>query len=224
MLSDNQVMLEDERKKVADRLRQAMREEGITNTALAEAVGVSVQAVGFWLKTGKVSRNRLPQIAKTVHKTVDWLLTGKKPEERLEPGPKVGIQKKIPVVGTAQLGDNGFWHEIEYPVGHGDGYIEAPTADPNAYALRVKGHSMHPAIRDGWFVVVEPNREPIPGEYVMVRLKDGRSMVKEFLWMRDGQVNVQSINEDRRYTFDLQEVDKIHYVGPIVPPSKRRFE
>lgn len=55
----------------------------------------------------------------------------------------------IPVVGSAQLGDNGHFCDLEYPVGHGDGSIDWPTKDPNAYALRCNGESMKPRIRHG---------------------------------------------------------------------------
>lgn len=61
------------------------------------------------------------------------------------------------MVGTAQLGDDGYFCELQYPVGHGDGRINWPTRDPNAYALRCKGESMKPRIRHGEFVVIEPN-------------------------------------------------------------------
>ncbi|MEN9316499.1 MAG: hypothetical protein RIS35_2892, partial [Pseudomonadota bacterium] len=60
---------------------------------------------------------------------------------------------RIPVVGTAQLGDNGHFVELEYPVGHGDGYVDIASRDPNAYALRCRGDSMKPRIQAGEFVV-----------------------------------------------------------------------
>lgn len=52
----------------------------------------------------------------------------------------------IPVVGTAQLGSDGYWLETAHPTGSGDGKINLPTADLNAYSLRVVGDSMHPRI------------------------------------------------------------------------------
>jgi hypothetical protein len=74
-------MLETERKAVGARLRIAMKETAVSNTTLAEAAGVSVQAVTGWLKTGKIARERIPVVAATVRRSVDWLLTGRGPAQ-----------------------------------------------------------------------------------------------------------------------------------------------
>lgn len=124
---------------------------------------------------------------------------------------------EVPVVGTAQLGDNGHWSELEYPVGHGDGYINYPTRDRNAYALRCKGDSMKPRIKDGEFVIIEPNSEPLPGDEILLKTRDGRVMVKTLLYKRDGKVHVMSVNEAHPpQAFDIADIDKIHPVAAIV--------
>lgn len=126
----------------------------------------------------------------------------------------------VPVVGTAQLGDDGYWLELDYPTGEGEGFIRYPTKDPNTYALRVKGDSMRPRIKPGEFVVIEPNHSVAPGEEVMVKTVDGRSMVKLLGWRRAGIVELQSVNEDHRpITLDEKDIAVMHYVGAIVKPS-----
>lgn len=80
-------MLETGRQAVATRLRVAMKEAGVANTTLAEAAGVSIQAVSGWLRTGKIARERIPVVAATVRCSVDWLLTGNEPIEIREQGP-----------------------------------------------------------------------------------------------------------------------------------------
>lgn len=131
--------------------------------------------------------------------------------------------RKVPVVGTASLGMDGYWTDLEYPKGQGDGYFEFPTTDKDAYALQVRGGSMHPAIRSGWYVVIEPNKTPQMGEFVMVKLADGRSTVKEFLWHRDGEYILNAIATNDRLVVAEDEVEAIHHVGGILPPSGRRF-
>lgn len=133
-----------------------------------------------------------------------------------------GTLRKVPVVGSASLGLDGFWSELEYPVGHGDGFMEHFSSDANAYALRVRGDSMFPAIRDGNIVVVEPNTPPVVGEFVMVQLHDGRSTVKEFLWHKGGVYAFQAVNGQARLTLDESQVSKVHFVGAILPGSKVR--
>lgn len=141
-----------------------------------------------------------------------------------EDGPYVVGFKPTPVVGTAQLGPDGYWDEIDYPVGHGDGFVDVPTRDPNAYALRVKGQSMAPAIRDGWLVVCEPNSEPIPGEYVLVKTVDGRSMIKELLYSKPEGVSLMSVNDGYgRINLTWDEIEKMHPAPFIISPSKHRL-
>lgn len=122
-----------------------------------------------------------------------------------------------PVVGTVQLGDDGYWHELEYPVGHGEGFVRYPTKDANTYALRVKGDSMRPRIKPGEFVVIEPNAAFGPGDEVMVQTKDGRSMIKQLGSRRDGLIELLSVNEDHKpITLEEKDVEKIHHVGGIL--------
>lgn len=130
--------------------------------------------------------------------------------------------RRVPVVGTASLGMDGYWTDLEYPVGHGDGYFEFPTTDKDAYVLQVRGGSMHPAIRSGWYVVIEPNKQIQMGEFVMVKLTDGRSTVKEFLWHRDGEYVLNAVATNERLVIDEGDIDVIHHVGGILPPSGRQ--
>lgn len=169
------------------------------------------------------------RIADALGVTLVWLLDGKEPKEiqmvaggdhpesNAEPAPRMAPPRRIPVVGTAQLGDNGFWAELEYPVGHGDGYILLPTRDTHAYALRCRGNSMRPRIRDGEYVVVEPGTPPIPGDEVLVRATDGRVMVKTLLYRRDGRVHLLSVNEAHPpVALEERDIEVIHPVTAIV--------
>lgn len=128
---------------------------------------------------------------------------------------------RIPVVGHAKLGDNAHFVELEYPVGHGDGYIDLPSRDPNAYALRCDGDSMTPRIQHGEFVVIEPGTEPSPGDEVLVKAADGRVMIKKYLYRRDGRVHLVSVNEAHKpIVLDTSQVEAMHYVGAIVKRSR----
>lgn len=138
-------------------------------------------------------------------------------ETNAEDGPRIGTAIKVPVVGSAQLGDNGFRAELEYPVGHGDGYVTFAASDPAAYALRCIGDSMKPRIKAGEFVVVYPSQQPGPGDEVLVRFTDGRVMIKEMLYVRDDVLHLLSVNEAHgKVTAPLAEVEKLHYVAAIV--------
>lgn len=137
-----------------------------------------------------------------------------------EAGTMSKTMRRVPIVGTARMGDDGFYEEISFAPGAGDGHIDMATTDPNAYGLRVRGDSMSPAIRDGWYVLVEPNGRPNVGEYVLLKLKDGQRMVKELLFQRTQSIEIMSVNGEQRRTIYRDELEAIQPVAAVVSPSK----
>lgn len=206
-----------------DNLRYARRRAGLTQDQLGERMGVSRIAVTNWESGDFPEAGRLPQLAAALSTTVGELFDGHQMSVSENPSgyalPPPGTHYP-PVVGTAQLGDDGYWLELNFPAGHGDGFVLYPSRDPNAYALRCKGDSMRPRIKPGEFVAVEPNHPYTPGDEVVVRDKRERVMVKVFNFERNGSIEVSSINEDHKpFTIDLSEIRVIHYVAGIVKPS-----
>lgn len=197
-----------------------MEQIGLSQEDLAERLGCTQGAVGHWL-----SGRREPKLD-----TINQVLAevGLPPlafhdaeESNVEPGPPVSSPyREIKILGTAQMGTEGYWHALD----EADGVVDVPSRDPGAYALRLKGDSMAPAIRSGWIAVCEPNGRLVPGEYVMIRLVDGESMLKELLYANEVEVSVMSVNDAYgRRTIPIEQIDQIHYVGAIVPPSKIRL-
>ena len=140
-------------------------------------------------------------------------------ESNVEQGPQItSAPRKINIVGTAQMGSDGYWSGLD----GNEGWVETYSRDEDAYALRLKGDSMAPAIRNGWIAVCEPNHRLVPGEYVMVTTTDGQSMVKELLFENEESVSLMSVNAayGERRSIAWTDIDKIHYVGNILAPSK----
>lgn len=144
-----------------------------------------------------------------------------KDEGNVEPGPDItSPYREIKIRGTAQMGTEGYWYALD----EAEGVVDVPSRDPDAYALRLKGDSMAPAIRSGWVAIIEPRHRLVPLEYVMIQLRDGECMLKELLQANDEEVVVQSVNEQfGRRTIPADQIETIHYVGHIVAPSKVRL-
>ncbi|MDE1009988.1 MAG: hypothetical protein OSB38_30450, partial [Paraburkholderia fungorum] len=168
---------------VQRRVLTIMDETGATAAQLAEAAGIPEITVADWIQGSsvKIPLEAAVGIQEKYGYNVVWVSLGK--GEKKIPGihhadPFNPIPfpagKRIPVLGMAQLGDNGFWAEVEYPVGHGDGYLDFPSRDHDAYGIRCIGDSMLPRIKDGEFVVIEPNHPVENGDEVLVKAKDGR--------------------------------------------------
>lgn len=127
----------------------------------------------------------------------------------------------VPVVGKAMLGPEGYFEAIDYPVGHGEGFLNIYSSDPEAYGLRVVGNSMNPRIKNNEFVLIEPNREYVAGDEVLVKTAKGQAMIKEFIYYRDGQYRFDSVNADYDPIFIHEdEVEDVQYVGAIVKSSR----
>ncbi|MEJ7932548.1 S24 family peptidase [Ramlibacter sp. AN1015] len=142
------------------------------------------------------------------------------PSHTLEFAGVVSSGGHVPVVGTAKMGEDGFYEEISSIPGAGDGHLEHTSRDPHAYALRVRGDSMHPAIRDGSYVVIEPSGQLVPGEYVLVKLRSGQKMVKELLIERTDSIEIVSVNGGTRRTIYREELDSVQPVAAIFSRSK----
>ncbi|VCZ57922.1 hypothetical protein BANRA_02725 [Acinetobacter baumannii] len=112
----------------------------------------------------------------------------------------------VPVKSYSKMGMDGYYTEMGYLGNGGDGYVPSLTAGPNAYAVRGTGDSMYPAIRNGWYVVCDPDAEPTPTEFVEVQLKDGRRTIKEFIGIVNNVLHLLAVNGEARMTIDMEDV------------------
>lgn len=130
------------------------------------------------------------------------------------------IIRRTPVIGSARMGSDGYYTDA--CIENLDGWVDSYSTDKDAYALQVKGDSMHPAIRHGSFVVVEPNGQCVPGEYVAIAMTDGRKMVKELVILRELEVVVESVNGNHRQTLERLKIQVMHPIASVVAASKWR--
>lgn len=208
---------------LAERIREAMGE--MKPADLARKTGVSGGAVTQWLdgSTKGLKAEVAAELELATGYRSTWIVTGKGPKTvapAFEYAGKVEPGRRVPVVGTAKMGEDGYYEEISSIPGAGDGYIEHTSRDPYAYCLRVRGDSMHPAIRDGSYVVVEPGGQLVPGEYVLLKMRDGRKMVKELLIERPDSIEIESVNGGQRRTIYRDELESIQPVAAIFSRSK----
>lgn len=204
-----------------DRLFEEARERDFSDADLARFLGITQQRLHNWRARGSIPTSAALEIERKFGWPPGRLVYGTKTLGTAEPHAAYNTDSGVPVVGTAQAGDDGYWDELQYPVGHGDGFIRYPSRDANCYALRVKGDSMRPRIKPGEFLIIEPNSPTIPGEEVLVTTVHGKSMVKILGPQRDGMVELQSVNEDHRpITLDRSEIRFMHYIAAIVKANR----
>jgi len=138
----------------------------------------------------------------------------------VEPAPELKKARSIPVTGSVRAGPDGYLVQDNTP----DGWVTYWTGDPRAYALRIKGDSMHPRYRAGEFVVVTPSIEAQPGRDVVVKLHDGNCVLKQLNWVRGDELQLLSINNGYEpMTIGRQEIDCVERVAGSVGPDSMVF-
>ncbi len=218
---ENQAMLEDRKEEaqrtLAENFAKALAEGRTTPREIAEALDITEQAVSNWKRTGKIATENLPEVARLTGWTIAALMGVPEPSNVAD-APALSGSRWVPVVGHVKAGPDGYLEELQYPVGEGEGYVEYWVRDTSAYAVRVKGDSMHPRYRAGEFIVVTPGIEATPGRDVVVKLRDGRKLLKQLNWIRDGEIQLLSINNGYApLTISLEEVESVHRVAGQVP-------
>ncbi len=122
--------------------------------------------------------------------------------------------RRIPLIGMAQAGANGFFDDGGYPAGAGWDEVSIPeVGDPHAYALEIAGDSMEPVFRDGDMVVISPSAPIRRGDRVVVRTARGEAMAKQLVRRSARRIELRSLNpEHPDYSFDLAEVAWMHRI------------
>lgn len=208
--------------------------------SIAKECEVSRPTVSAWFKNPEkvatISRTNAEKICAKFSLTVSpaWLAEGIGPKE-LPAGsaahviaehsnvePALGLKKSrlIPITGSVRGGDDGYLVQDTVP----DGWVEYWTGDPEAYVLRIKGDSMHPRYRAGEFVVITPSIEAQSGRDVVVKLTNGKCLLKQLNWMRGDEVQLLSINNGYApMTIPREEVECINRVAGSVGADSMVF-
>ncbi|MBV8398192.1 MAG: helix-turn-helix transcriptional regulator [Acetobacteraceae bacterium] len=130
------------------------------------------------------------------------------------PAPSRTMSRRIPLIGFAQAGGDGFFDDGGFPVGGGWDEVTLPDiADPHAYALEISGDSMEPVFRDGDTVIVSPSAPIRRGDRVVVRTMRGEVMAKELARRSARRVELRSLNPAHpNYNFEVPEVLWMHRI------------
>ena len=201
------------------RIRERRLAKGLkSHQALAELVGVAWQTVQQWEKDGGTApnRSRIDKVAEVLGVTVEWLRTGQGSAEpgNIEPGPTIKSDREYPLISWVEAGQ---WTELcdNFQPGSAEEWKPChKDLGECGYVLRVKGFSMTAGdgasltFPEGILLYVNPDAEPLPGKYVIVRRKNSSEATFKKLTMVDGEPYLEAINPNwpNRY-LKLEEGD-----------------
>lgn len=191
-----------------DRIKAARRHGKVTQVQLAGRLGIDQSSVSN-LESGKsASSSYSYQIAKICGVNPDWLVMGTGEmilesrvredgsEYDVSPGPNI-VQGQIPIISYVRAGD---FCEAEDPFEPGDADewlpFRPPGAGPRTYALKVEGESNDPRIRNGEVVIVDPDRPPDPGKYVVAKRHSDSKVTLKQLSLAEGEYFLKPGNRD----------------------------
>ena len=163
--------------------KSRMKEIRVTQEALAEKLGVTQGAIGHWL-----NGRREPSLDIIISIFNALGMPGVKfnnsgevindSDVELAPAP-IGL-RQIPIISYVQAG---CWTE-SCDCRAMDGSIETITTDLDlgsmAFALEVRGDSMAPEILEGDVVVIDPDVDPLPGDYVVAKNGSHEATLKQY--------------------------------------------
>ncbi|MGC9270711.1 S24 family peptidase [Acidiphilium sp.] len=108
--------------------------------------------------------------------------------------------RRVPVIGLAQAGQDGFFDDGGYPTGGGWDHVALPRTeaaladDPHAFGLTIHGDSMQPVYREGDIIVVSPAAPVRIGDRVVARTIEGEVMAKVLAKRSAKRVDLASFN------------------------------
>jgi SOS-response transcriptional repressor LexA len=184
---DRQPQIEDDPQMndLNEKIRYALKRASLTQTAAAQRIGVTPQSVYKWIKTGQIDKTNLQKLADLTGLRIDWFLGEN--EKSWVPNDPDSLMLQIPGVRPTRQ------HVDLFPL---ISYAQAATlADPeeriapadaedwlpwpypcsiSTYALPVRGTSMESEFFENEIVLVDPERAPKSGDFVIAKLERHR--------------------------------------------------
>ena len=193
--------------------------KGFSPSGLAKRAGLDPTTFNRSKRTSREGKPRWPS-TESVSKILD--ATGTSVGDfiaLLEQGNEGDGPFRVPVIGFAQAGDQGFFDDAGFPAGAGWDEVAFPDiGDPSAYALEITGESMVPVYRDGDIIIVSPQASIRRGDRIVVKTREGEVMAKQLRRKTAKRIELQSLNPD--YPDRQLEVDEIDWMARIVWASQ----
>ena len=194
------------------KLRQLLAERGLKQIELAEKIGVGKSTVSNWLSGDREpNRTQRKKLAEFFGITEAELFGAPPPIEKLP-------VQKVPVITWVNASKFAEIPDLVY--GYAEDYIYAPVKGERLFALRVEGDCMEPEFIDGDIIVVNPDIEPLPNDYVVaIDLDCNRATFKQYKQYNDTIV-LHPLNP-KYPDIVLKHLDRWKIVGKVVAKIKK---
>jgi len=224
-------------KEIAERIRLLVKYYG-SQRRLVKELGVHKNTLSNWVKgRHKPDSDSLRLISEATGVSLEWLSRGegemyprrhqeyysikpKTEDNTLLPGDvhELGHGRQVPVVGMVHAG---IWAEANdggYPPGAASDYVITDLPGKNLFAVRVEGDSMKPEFQEGDIIIIDPDLEPKPGDYILAKVEEENEATFKKLGVAEiggkHYVVLKPLNRD--YEDQLIEPDQVRLIGKVV--------
>jgi len=198
------------------RLKELRKAKNVSQTLLAEMLGVSQQAVGKW-ESGRSSPDpqTVADIASYFGVTADYLL-GCSDMRHFPEYENNTNGAFLPVIGTVRAGYGALAFEDDY------GTEIADVRRPEDYFyLMVRGDSMEPRIHSGDLALIRRQPDVNSGDLAVV-LVDGEEGTLKKVIKKDGMLILQPYNPNYpAMIYSGEDLNYIQIVGKVVETKTR---
>jgi phage repressor protein C with HTH and peptisase S24 domain len=221
-------------KTLAERLRMALTEAGISQSELSRRVGVTRSAVSLWFggTTTSLDGDNLLKTAEVLDISPVWLNTGRGRMKRgenkeipLHDNPEYPAIKRVKIkisAGVTGFGVEPLNDEHAPIVFHRSWYESNGYKPESLLAIKVTGASMETGLFDGdWVVINTDDVTPRDGVAYALNL-DGETVVKR-LFRTDGIWVAASDNLDKRIYRDRPLNGETFIIGRVVHKQSERI-
>lgn len=208
-----------------ERLKDLLKEKGITNTKFCEDIQINKNQIRRWEVKGTTpNRTTLTVIANYFGVSVEYLLgqtDDRSPEEKA-PSYEEGSNaifldsdkiRMIPLFESVSAGFGAYPDEqvIDYiPL-----YISNPHEAKETLCITVRGDSMYPKIEDGDVIQVHKQDSVDSGRIAVVLIDGMEAVVKKVTYGADW-IELHSINpEYKTRRFEGQSVTRVRVLGQV---------
>lgn len=210
-------------KKFSDRLRDARKSRKMTQQELAKKSGVSQTTISDIERGRNESSTELPALAKALGMSVDDLLTGKGVIDHSNVSFAADAEThRIPVINSIQAGN---WREICDTFAPTEVLMTHLELSSKAFSLIIDGFSMSPDFAPGDRVIIDPDVQPTPGDFVAAVNGSNEATFKKY---RERGVDLSGctifelvpLNQD--YPTLRSDVEHISIIGTMMEHRKYR--
>lgn len=199
---------------LADRVFKRRSELGITQTEAAEKAGIKQQSWAS-IEDGKTLKPRnIVGIAEALQCDPAWLMNG----GVFLPVSEVNT-RRIPLISYVQAGALATKSTIESLDGNFEYVMTDMDWSQYTFALKIVGDSMEPDFRAGDVIIVDPEIEPAPGEFVVAKNGDHEATFKKYrptLMSHDGKQEFELVPLNNDYPTMSSVKHNIQIIGTMV--------